>query len=188
MIKSRWQSNRIVILGLGMLLFFVLFNIWDPNDQWETVDALPSSALAEYEQLVAYEPHRNQIATLAFENGECGRENIRKLERILKEKNSWFFGIPFGRGVYTEYIHLVYVDYFEKVVCNGKEYFRARLAIKGQGINCDYLTKLKQCGTDLMERRIYRKMVNRLEVLGIGDAGDYKPKRTVELENCNCDF
>lgn len=185
--KSRWTSNRIVLLGGGMLLFFALFSLLDPNDQWG-IPVVDSKPLNAYESLVAYEPHRNQVAVLAFENGECGREDMRQLEKKLKERNNWFFGIPFGRGVYTEYIHLVYVDHFEKVICNDKEFFRARLAVSQSGPSCDYLTKLKHCGTDLMERRIYKKMVNRLEVLGIGDARHYKPKRTIKLDNCNCDF
>ncbi len=185
--KSRWTSNRIVLLGGGMLLFFALFSWLDPNGQRET-PVLEAHSLEAYEKLVAYEPHRNQMAVLAFEDGECGRENMRQLNRKLNERNDWFFGIPFGRGVYTEYIHLVYVDHFEKVICNGKEFYRARLAVRQNGLSCDYLTKLRQCGTDLMERRIYKKMVNRLETLGIGDAGNYKPRRTIQLENCNCDF
>lgn len=187
MMKSRWTSNRVVILGVGMLLFFALFSWWDPEGQWST-PVLEASSAEIYEELVAYEPHRNQMAVLAFENGECGRENIRQLKKKLNNRQNWFFGIPFGRGIYTEYIHLVYVDHFEKVICNGKEYYRARLDIRQSGVSCDYLTKLKQCGSDLMERRIYKKMVNRLEALGIGDAGHYKPRRTINLDNCNCEF
>lgn len=170
-----------------MLLFFALFSLFDPNDQWgaEQKAVLPEKA---YERLVAYEPQTNQNAVLAFENGECGRENLRTLQRKLDDRSNWFFGIPYGRGVYTEYIHLVYVHHFEKVICNGKTYFRARLALRGRSDDCNYLVKLKECGTDLMERRIYLKMVNRLEALGIGDAGDYKPRRTIRLDNCNCEF
>lgn len=185
--ESRWQNNKIVLLGFGMLLFFALFSIFDPNEQWLN-QATEDFDLKVYDQLVAYEPRTNQKAILAFENGECGQENTKFLQRKLKEKGDWFFGIPFGRGVYTEYIHLVYVHHFERVICNNKEYFRARLALKPNRTACDYLVKLNQCGTDLMERRIYRKMVNRLEALGIGDAGQYKPKRTIRLENCNCEF
>ncbi len=186
--ESRWQSNKIVLLGLGMLLFFILFSVFDPKGQFIKAENVSGSDLSIYKQLVAYEPRTNQKAVLAFENGDCGIENTRLLQRKLSSKKDWFFGIPYGRGVYTEYIHLVYVHHFEKVICNNKEYFRARLAIPSNKNACDYLTKLNQCGTDLMERRIYNKMVNRLEVLGIGDAGDYKPKRTIKLENCNCEF
>jgi hypothetical protein len=185
--KSRWKSNKMVLLGVGMLLFFALFSLWDPQDQWDA-PFIEARTTDTYEKLVAYEPQRHQKAVLAFENGECGRVDMRQLRRQLKDRSDWFFGIPFGRGVYTEYIHLVYVDHFEKVICNDKEFYRARLDVRQKGISCDYLTKLRQCGTDLMERRIYKKMVNRLEVLGIGDAGHYKPRRTIELDNCNCEF
>ncbi len=185
--STRWTNNSMVLLGLGMLIFFILFSWLDPREEWRTAGKAKFEH-SIYEQLIAYEPRTNQKALLAFENGECGKENLGTLKNKLWERREWFFGIPYGRGVYTEYIHLVYVHHFEKVICNDKEYYRARLAIRGGYNDCDYLLKLKECGTDLMERRIYRKMVNQLERLGIGDARDYKPRKTVRLKNCNCSF
>lgn len=184
--KQTSFTNSVIILALILFASFATFSTWDPLG-WRqaTVSELKDG---QYDFLIAFEPQTNNRSVLAYENGECGFESTKNLKRKLGSKDSYFFGIPLGPGVYTEYIHLVYVKSFEKVLCNDQTYYRAILDIGATKNACSYLKKLKSCGSDLMGRRIYRKMVNRLEVLGLGSAGDFKPKRTVKLENCNCEY
>lgn len=176
-----------ISLALVLLASFVTFSVVDPMG-WYNTEIAQERVGNSYDRLVAFEPQTKNQSILAYENGHCGFEKTSKLKQVLGGKDSRFFGIPQGRGVYTEYIHLVYVKYFEKVICNGQTYYRAKLDLGAKANSCSYLRKLQACGTDLMERRIYNKMVNRLEILGLGSAGDFKPRRTVQLEHCNCQY
>lgn len=184
--KSSYTTKGIMMATI-ILVSFITFSTLDPMD-WYASKSQTNEVEEMYDQLVAFEPRVSNKSVLAFENGSCGFEQTSKLRSALGGNKGRFFGIPQGRGVYTEYINLLYVKYFEKVICNDQTYYRARLDVNSRSQSCNYLKKLKGCGTDLMERRIYRKMVNRLEALGLGSVGDFKPRRTVKLDNCNCDY
>lgn len=182
-------NNFTIAIFSGILLCFLAFSYFDPVG-WQDNTTLPAAdEQLSYAKLVAFEPQTNKKSILAYENGECGSENTAELKRkLVRKKDSPFFGIPLSRGIYGEYIHLVYVSFFEKVMCDSKVYYRARMDVNRSIPSCHYLKKLKACGSDLMERRVYKNMVNRMESLGLGSAGDFKPRRTIKQKHCNCEY
>ncbi len=177
---------RIVLLGIFAVA--LLLAITDPKN----VISKPKAeggviSSSTYTQLLAIEAMRNDKARLGYANGSCETANLSAVLAAIKEegKSDWFFGIPLnGTKRRGEYVNLVYVDHFEKIICSNGEYYRARLNV--QGAQCRFVEGLIHCGTDLFTRHTYYKMVNALENLGVGDADYFKPRRTIRQRACEC--
>lgn len=187
MFNNRPSSVGIFLrtIMLGAVAVAIVLAMLDPK-RILTNEDLPAGAI-DYQQLLAIEPMQNDQARLGYVNGVCETNDLRAVLNAIKRdgKGDWFFGIPFnGTKRKGEYINLVYVDHFERILCSEGVFYRARLNV--QGNQCRFVEGLIICGTEFFTERTYRNMVNALETLGVGDADYFKPRRTLRLEACEC--
>ena len=172
----------------GAIVVAIILAIKDPKDILSKEEVSAQAVPQRYGQLLAIEPLQNDRARLGYVNGSCEiNKNLSKLLGAIKQEGKWewFFGIPMnGTKRKGEYINLVYVDHFERIICEKGVYYRARLNVNGR--QCNFVEGLITCGTEFFTERTYRNMVNALEKLGVGDADYFKPKRTLKQEACEC--
>jgi hypothetical protein len=172
---------------LGAIAVAIVLAMLDPKQILTSKELRVSAIAIDYQRLLAIEPMQNDRARLGYVNGVCETNDLREVLQAIKRdgKGEWFFGIPFnGTKLKGEYINLVYVDHFERILCSEGVFYRARLNV--QGNQCCFVEGLINCGTEFFTARTYRNMVNALEALGVGDAEYFKPRRTLRLEACEC--
>ena len=186
--KSSSFQQFLATIIIGAIVVALILAILDPKGiykkQEDTAKVLSSGT---YAQLLAFEPMQHDKARLGYVNGTCETTLISKVFSGIEAegRSDWFFGIPLnGTKRKAEYINLVYVDHFERILCAGGEYYRARLNVQGQ--QCRFVESLITCGTDFFTKRTYDKMVHELEKLGVGDADYFKPRRTIRQKACEC--
>ena len=189
MFENRRSSIRMFLPTIiaGMIAVAFLLSILDPKGILGGEELAAGAVSIDYQQLLAIEPMQNDRARLGYVNGVCETNDLSEVLRAIKRdgKEDWFFGIPFnGSKRKGEYINLVYVDHFERILCSEGVFYRARLNV--QGNQCRFVEGLITCGTEFFTERTYRNMVNALEALGVGDAGYFRPRRTLRLEECEC--
>lgn len=174
-------------ITLGAIAVAIVLAILDPKHILAGEELPAGAVVIDYRQLLAIEPMQNNRARLGYVNGVCETGDLNEVLRAIKRdgKGEWFFGIPFnGTKLKGEYINLVYVDHFERILCSEGVFYRARLNV--QGNQCRFVEGLITCGTEFFTERTYRNMVNALEILGVGDAEYFRPRRTLRLEACEC--
>lgn len=172
---------------LGAIAVGIFLAILDPKGILGSDRSVVRAVSIDYQRLLAIEPMQNDRARLGYINGICETNDLNEVLRAIKRdgKWEWFFGIPFnGTKRKGEYINLVYVDHFERILCSEGVFYRARLHVEGN--QCRFVEGLITCGTELFTERTYQNMVNALETLGVGDADYFKPRRTLRLEACEC--
>jgi hypothetical protein len=170
---------------LGAIVVAAILAIKDPKGILSKDEVSASSI--DYTQLLAIEPLRNDKARLGYVNGSCETNDLSSVLQAIKQEGrwEWFFGIPLnGTKRKGEYINLVYVDHFERIICAEGVYYRARLNV--QGNQCRFVEGLISCGTEFFTERTYRNMVNALEKLGVGNAEYFQPRRTLKQNACEC--
>lgn len=185
------STTRLVFtIIIGALIVAAILVMLDPKGIYrgeETAVAL--DAPRDYTRLLAIEALHDNRARLGYVDGRCetSEKQLGEVLRAIQQegKGEWFFGIPFnGTRRKGEYINLVYVDHFERIICNQGVYYRARLRV--QGNQCRFVEGLIACGTEFFTERTYGKMVHALERLGVGDADYFQPRRTLRQETCEC--
>ena len=201
--RKKQQNIRLLWVLAAMCSMAIYFYINDPKDLFTKKDTLDAAAIEQanqpsesqdlaqatttisLDQLVAFERLQQENVRLGFERGDC---SVAGYKEILDEINGsgrkpYFFPLPYkGKKEYNEYVNLLYIDHFEKVICQKGEFFRARLGLNQA--ECTYMKWWVQCGSDYLTKHTYTKMKTALEQLNPGI--DYNPKRTINSDTCEC--
>ena len=141
----------------------------------------------EASKMIAFKRTESQQARIGYEVGECGIENFDQVLEQLKQEDleNYFFPIPSkGTRRYNEYVNLMYIKHFEKIVCADGEFYIARFDISRA--NCDYTQSLKECGSVLLRKDTYKNMVYWMVRNGLGEEYHWKPKREIKNKSCEC--
>ncbi|MDX1942937.1 MAG: hypothetical protein SFU99_20405 [Saprospiraceae bacterium] len=141
----------------------------------------------EASKMIAFKRTEHEQARIGYEVGECGIENFDQILKQLKQEDleNYFFPIPKkGTRRYNEYINLMYIKQFDKIVCADGEFYVARFDI-GRA-SCDYTQSLKECGSDLLRKDTYKNMVYWLVRNGLGEEHHWRPKREIKNKSCEC--
>lgn len=181
-----YESGQRTIAGLAlltiggmMLVAMILYSI-HPNDQVYIIEN-------ETSKMVAFKRVQNGQARIGYEIGECGSDQFAAIINRLRQEDTenYFFPIPAnGTRRYNEYVNLLYIHYFDKIICSQGEFYVARFAIRGA--DCDYTKYLKECGSDLLRKDTYQNMVYWLVNLGLGEERHWKPRNVIESSSCEC--
>lgn len=176
--KSIGKKVAGVVSGI-VIVAATLYNI-QPN-----IDTY--SADNEASNMIAFKRAESQQARIGYEIGECGVENFDHILNQIKqdELEKYFFPIPTkGTRRYNEYVNLMYIKHFDKVICDDGEFYVAKFDIKRA--NCDYTKSLKECGSVLLRKDTYKNMVYWLVQNGLGEERHWLPKNTVKSKTCEC--
>lgn len=130
--------------------------------------------LAYYEQLT-----RDRVR-LIYDNGACQIFDTEDLMYNIQDKKrcGQFTGIP-QNGEVTEFVNLLYIESFEKIICKDKELYRLKLGVEVS--SCASLRTIADCGVGSFGVYVYRRLRKTLEEMNPGT--DFKYRRTVE---CDC--
>lgn len=132
-------------------------------------------------RLTYFEKLTRDRVRLVFDNGACEIIAFEDLTYNIQEAEQCtsFKGIP-RNGEVTEFVNLLYIESFEKVLCEGKELYRAQLAVTPS--SCAILRTIEDCGVGLFSVYVYRNLRKRLEELNPGV--DFKYRGLAE--GCEC--
>lgn len=181
-----YESGQRMIVGLAlltiggmMLVAMILYSIY-PNNQAYQIEN-------ETNKMVAFKRLQNEQARIGYEIGECGSDKFADVLNQLKQEGieNYFFPIPTnGTRRYNEYVNLMYIHHFDKIICTDGEFYIARFAIRGA--DCDYTKYLKECGSDLLRKDTYNNMVYWLVNLGLGEERHWQPRNVIKNRSCEC--
>lgn len=134
-------------------------------------------------RLAYYEKLTRDRVRLVYDNGACEILPFKDLLYNIQEAKqcTGFVGIP-RNGEVTEFVNLLYIESFDKVLCKGKELYRANLAVTAS--SCAILRTIRDCGVGLFSVYVYRNLRKRLEELN--PHVDFRYRRLVEEFGCEC--
>ena len=132
------------------------------------------------DRLAYYEHLTRDRVRLIYDNGACEIFDTEDLMYNIQDKKrcEQFRGIP-QNGEVTEFANLLYIESFEKILCQDKELYRLKLGIDIS--SCAALRTIDDCGVGSFSVYVYRRLRNMLEEMNPGT--DFKYRRTVA---CDC--
>lgn len=154
-----------------------------PGPQTQAKNYIRQRPKVNVDRLVYYERLTQDKVRLIYDNGACEIFNFENLLFNIQEYQDCgqFPGIP-DQGEVYEYVNLLYIESFDKVICDDQELYRIKLGVDHS--SCSALRSLEDCGVGLFSFYVYRQLRKKLEELN--PHSSFKYRRTVELVGCDC--